>query len=83
MFPRFGCVRGAGFARPVRAPVRAREIRPALAVAFRCRMAWVNITGLVLDLIGALVLTRVLILTRNQAVELGVTRVAGDTLEQI
>jgi hypothetical protein len=45
-------------------------------------MAWVNVAGLVCDVIGATVLTAGLLISRTRAIELGVSRVSGDTDEE-
>ena len=45
-------------------------------------MEWLNIGGLALDVVGAIVLARGLFVSPEQAVELGVSRIGGDTFEQ-
>lgn len=45
-------------------------------------LKWLIIVGLVFDLIGALFLAWGLILTKKQAIELGVSRICGNTDEE-
>jgi hypothetical protein len=45
-------------------------------------MAWVNIAGLACDIVGAAWLAWGLFLSKEEAVALGVSRLAGDTLEE-
>lgn len=45
-------------------------------------MAWIEEVGLALDIIGALILASGLIIGAQRAIELGVTRLAGDTDEE-
>jgi hypothetical protein len=45
-------------------------------------MAWVNVAGLVCDIIGATVLSVGLFISRERAVELTATRLGGATLEE-
>jgi hypothetical protein len=45
-------------------------------------MEWVNIAGLICDIVGASWLAWGLFLSRDKAIELGVSRFAGDTTEE-
>jgi hypothetical protein len=45
-------------------------------------MASVNLLGLGFDIVGATVLSVGLFLTKAEAIELGVSRVSGDTVEE-
>jgi hypothetical protein len=43
---------------------------------------WFTVAGLVADIAGAFILARGLFISDEETVELGVTRIAGDTLEE-
>jgi hypothetical protein len=45
-------------------------------------MQWVNIVGLASDAVGAIFLTYGLLISRERAVELGVSRLSGETVEE-
>ncbi len=45
-------------------------------------MRWFNVVGLLFDLVGATFLAWGLIITKKDAIKLGVTRLAGDTDEE-
>jgi hypothetical protein len=45
-------------------------------------MAWLNLVGLAFDLAGAVVLAWGLFITQDEAIELGVSRYAGDTTQE-
>ena len=44
-------------------------------------MAWLTIIGLILDLVGASILTVSMFLSKDEAINLGVTRIASNTKE--
>jgi hypothetical protein len=43
---------------------------------------WLTVAGLVLDIFGASIVAYPLIVTKRKAVEIGVTRLAGNTMEE-
>jgi hypothetical protein len=45
-------------------------------------VAWLNLIGLALDIIGAAILSYGLFLNRTEAIELGTSRMSGDTEEE-
>jgi hypothetical protein len=45
-------------------------------------MVWIEETGLLLDIIGALILASGLVIGKKRALELGLARYAGDTDEE-
>lgn len=45
-------------------------------------MEWVNILGLGSDILGAVILSYGLLISRQRAIELGVSRLSGDTDEE-
>jgi hypothetical protein len=44
---------------------------------------WLNVAGLLLDVVGATVLAWGLLIGKDRAIELGVSRYAGDTREEL